>query len=252
MNAEYPVEHGERSGTSIILLHGGNVGNWMWEPQVQTLPGRHLITPDVIGFNTRAAEHWPGLAGAADDIARIIRERAVGGRAHVVGLSMGGVIGVHLAARHPDIVLSCMVTGAMMVGLRGRQRWLAEQQLKGWDRRWFWQMQAAMFRIPADSREQFIAAGMAVTKDTAQRMYGEVFDGSMPGGTFAYTGPMLAIAGGREPKDVQRAFPALRRAMPQTRTWVAPGMRHVWSVQDPELFTRTIIDFVDRDVVPDP
>ncbi len=46
------------------------------------------------------------------------------------------------------------------------------------------------------------------------------------------------------------AFPALAAAMPQTRTWTAPGMRHVWSIQDPELFTKTIMDFVDRDVVP--
>ncbi|WP_046011826.1 hypothetical protein [Microbacterium sp. SA39] len=59
-----------------------------------------------------------------------------------------------------------------------------------------------------------------------------------------------ALAGQREPKDVQAAFPALTRAMPQTRTWVAPGMRHIWSIQDPVLFTRRIVDFVDRDVVP--
>lgn len=250
MDDEYPIEHGDRAGESIVLLHGGNVGNWMWEPQVQGLTGRHLITPDVIGFNTRAAEHWPGLAGAADDIAEVIRARAVGGRAHVVGLSMGGVIGVHLAARHPDVVRSCMVTGAMMIGIGGGQRWLAEQQLKGWNRRWFWRMQAAMFHIPADSREQFIGAGLAVSRDTAHRMYGEIFAGSMPPGTFDYTGPMLAIAGGREAKSVRAAFPALRQAMPQTRTWIAPRMGHVWSVQDPELFTRTIVDFVDRGATP--
>ncbi|MEV4776692.1 alpha/beta fold hydrolase [Microbacterium sp. LWH12-1.2] len=250
MNAEYPIEHGPRSGESIILLHGGNVGSWMWEPQVEALMGRHLITPDVIGFDTRAAERWPGLGGAADDIAAIIRERAVGGRAHVVGLSMGGVIGVHLAARHPDVVRSCMVTGAMMLGLGGIERRVAELQLAVWERRWFWRMQAAMFRIPADSRERFIAAGTGVSKETAHGMYGEVFAGSMQAGRFDYTGPMLAIAGEREPKSVRAAFPALEAAMPQTRTWIAPRMPHVWSIQDPELFTRTIVDFVDRDVVP--
>lgn len=250
MDSTFAVEHGDRSGESIVLLHGGNVGNWMWEPQVERLAGRHVITPDVIGFNVRAAEAWPGLAGAADDIASIIRDRAVGGRAHVVGLSMGAVIAVHLAARHPDLVRSCMVTGAMMVGVSGAQRQLAELQLRAWDRRWFWRMQAAMFRIPADARALFIDAGMGVSAQTAQAMYGEIFDGSMPAGELTYTGPLLAIAGEREPRDVRRAFSALTRAMPQTRTWVAPRMRHVWSIQNPDLFTQTIIDFVDRDVVP--
>lgn len=250
MDAAYPIEHGERMGESIILLHGGNVGGWMWEPQVERLAGRHLITPDVVGFNTRAAEAWPGLAGAADDVAATIRERAFGGRAHVVGLSMGAVIAVHLVARHPDLVRSCMVTGAMMLGVTGVQRRMAGLQLRAWDRRWFWRMQAAMFRIPADAREQFISAGMGVSAQTARAMYGEVFDGSMPEGRFDYAGPMLAIAGEREPRDVARAFPALVRAMPQTRTWIAPRMRHVWSIQDPDLFTRTIVDFVDRNAVP--
>lgn len=250
MNDTYPIEHGEPTGESIILLHGGNVGNWMWEPQVDGLAGRHVITPDVIGFNTRAAERWSGMGGAADDVATIIRERGVGGRAHVVGLSMGGVIAVHLAARHPDVIRSCMVTGAMMTGTHGFQRRLAELQLRAWERRWFWQAQATAFRIPADARERFIAAGMGVSRETAHGMYGEVFAGSMPEGRFDYTGHMLAIAGQREPKEVRAAFPALVHAMPQTRTWVAPGMRHIWSIQDPELFTRTIVDFVDRDVVP--
>lgn len=250
MNAGYPIEHGERAGESIILLHGGNVGAWMWEPQVDALAGRHVITPDIIGFNDRAGEAWPGLDGAADDIAAIIRERAVDGRAHVVGLSMGGVIAVHLVARHPDVVRSCLVTGAMMVGIGGHQRRLAELQLRAWDRRWFWQMQAQLFRIPADAREQFIASGQGVSRETATRMYGEIFAGSMPAGPFDYTGPMLAIAGEKEPRDVQRAFAALTAAMPQTRTWIAPKMRHVWSIQDPELFTKTIVDFVDREAVP--
>lgn len=246
----YPIEHGVRTGESIILLHGGNVANWMWEPQVDGLAGRHVITPDVVAFGARSGERWPGLAGAADDIADIIRERAVGGRAHVVGLSMGGVIGVHLAMRHPDLIRSCMVTGAAMTGVGALERRLAELQLRSWEKRWFWSAQAALFRIPADSRELFISDGMRVDKDAAMRMYREIFDGAMPDGRFRYAGPMLAIAGGRESRSVAAAFPALAAAMPQTRTWTAPGMRHVWSIQDPDLFTRTIVDFVDRDVVP--
>lgn len=250
MTERYAIEHGPRTGESIILLHGGNVGNWMWEPQVDGLAGRYVITPDVVAFGSRSGERWPGLGGAADDLAAIIRERAIGGRAHVVGLSMGGVIGVHLAMRHPDVVRSCMVTGAAMTGVGGVERRLAELQLRSWHKRWFWSMQAAMFRIPADTRELFVSDGMGVDKDAATRMYREIFDGSMPDGRSGYTGPILAIAGGRESGSVAAAFPALAAAMPQTRTWTAPGMRHVWSIQDPELFTKTIMDFVDRDVVP--
>ncbi|HWV49802.1 MAG TPA: alpha/beta hydrolase, partial [Microbacterium sp.] len=183
-------------------------------------------------------------------IAALIRDRAVGGRAHVVGLSMGGVIGIHLAAGHPDVVRSCLVTGAAMTGVSDREARLARLQLRAWDRPWFWKLQAFAFRVPADSRQAFVEAGMGVSRDTAQRMYEEIFAGSLPEGRFRYDGPMLAIAGEKEPASVAAAFPALAAAMPQTRTWIAPKMRHVWSIQDAELFTRTLTDFADRDLTP--
>lgn len=250
MTVEYPIEHGARDGESIILLHGGNVANWMWQPQVEALPNRHVITPDVAGFGTRTDEAWPGFAGAADDIAEIIRARAVDARAHVVGLSMGAIIAVHLLARHPDVVRSCMVTGAALLGVRGWERRIATLQLSAWERRWFWRGQAAAFRLPADSRETFVTTGMRVRKETALGMFADVFAGALPRERFAYDGPFLAIAGRRESRSVAASFPALRDAMPQTRTWIAPGMRHIWSVQDPALFTRTMVDFIDRAVVP--
>ena len=250
MAAGYATEHGEPLGETLILLHGGNIANWMWAPQVEQLAGRHILTPDVVGFGSRSAEAWTGLAGAADDIAALIRDKAVGGRAHVVGLSMGGVIGIHLAARHPDIVRSCMVTGAAMRGVSDREAGLARLQLRAWDRSWFWKLQALAFRVPADSRSAFVEVGMGVRKDTAERMYEEIFAGSLPPGRFDYDGPMLAIAGEREPRSVAAAFPALVAAMPQTRTWIAPRMRHVWNIQDPDLFTRTIVDFADRGITP--
>lgn len=250
MSAPFPMEHGERKGESIVLLHGGNVANWMWEPQIAGLSGRHVITPDVVGFGTRADQGWPGFAGAADDIAQVIRERAVDGRAHIVGLSMGAIIAVHLLARHPSLVRSAMVSGAALNGIGRGEGAMARLQLSVWERRWFWSAQAVAFRLPPDSRDVFIETGMRVRKETAEGMFAEVLAGAMPAGPFEYDGPLLAVAGGRESRTVAASFPALRAAMPQTRTWIAPRMPHIWSIQDPALFTRTIVDFVDGDVVP--
>lgn len=62
----YGIEHGAPAGETIVFLHGGNVAGWMWQPQVELLPDRHLLTPDLPGYGERFAEQWPGLAGAAD------------------------------------------------------------------------------------------------------------------------------------------------------------------------------------------
>lgn len=45
--------------------------------------------------------------------------------------------------------------------------------------------------------------------------------------------------------DLGRAFGPLRERVPQLQTWVAPGMHHPWSQQDPELFTRMVLAVAD-------
>lgn len=240
----FPIEHGDRSGESIALLHGGNVANWMWQPQVERLPGRHLITPDLPGHGSRAAEPWPSVAGTADDVAGLIAERAVGGTAHIVGLSLGGLVAVHLAARHPGLVRSCLVSSAGLCGVSGPARVVAGVQLRFWDQRWFWRLQARAFGIPADSRRLFVDTGMAIRAESATAIAREVNAGTLPAAV-PYDGPVLAVAGERDLKAVQRAVEPLGALLPQLQTWTAPGMHHVWSIEDPALFATMVAHFVD-------
>ena len=63
---DYPVEHGPRQGETIIFLHGGNMAGWTWDLQVEAMPDRHLLTPDLPGYGRNTHEVWPGIAEAAD------------------------------------------------------------------------------------------------------------------------------------------------------------------------------------------
>jgi len=241
----YPDEYGPRAGETMILLHGGNMGGWMWGGQVQLLPDRHLLTPDLPGYGQRNSTQWPGMAAAADDVARTIRDRALGGRAHVVGMSLGGHVALHLMQRHPELARSCAVTGVAALGPGRLQRRLVGLTVPFWHRRWFWALQSYAFGIPADARSVFVDYASAALPLTNRRMASEVGAGTMPQGSIDYDGPFLAVAGEREAASAENAFPALRTALPQTQTWIAPGMHHPWNAQNPELFTRMVVAFAD-------
>ena len=76
---DYPVEHGPRQGETIIFLHGGNMAGWTWDLQVEAMPGRHLLAPDLPGYGRNTHEVWPGIAEAADRMAALIRSHSIGG-----------------------------------------------------------------------------------------------------------------------------------------------------------------------------
>ncbi|GAB3618616.1 alpha/beta hydrolase [Okibacterium endophyticum] len=246
MNVYPEVHPADPSRGTIVFLHGGNVGNWMWEPQVSALPDFRVVTPDLPGFGSRTAEDWAGLDAVADDVVSRVEALAGPEPFHLVGLSLGGVVALRVLARHPGSVSSAFVTGAPLTGVHPASRMLAGAQLAFWDKRWFWQGQAAAFRLPEDSREFYVEQGMAVRKETARRMMTDVYNGVVPDGLSAYSSPLLMIAGEKESSVVRRSFPAVAAHLPGAQFRLAPGMHHIWSIEDVDLFNRSVRTWVEH------
>mgnify|MGYP005996019119 CR=1 FL=1 len=112
---------GDMDGRDIILIPGLSSSPEIWQETVD-----HLTAQDGAGWRVHRI-HVQGFAGApaqgnaqtgdapglvaapvAEEIARYIRENDLP-RPAVVGHSMGGTIGLMLAARHPDLVGRLMV-----------------------------------------------------------------------------------------------------------------------------------------------
>lgn len=236
---------GTRADETILFLHGGNMSGGTWDGVAEHLPGRHLLMPDMPGYGARAAtEDWPGLPAAADDIAELIRTEAHDGTVHVVGLSLGGFTALHLTARHPELVRSLCISGVAYDGYAPLQKAIISPQARIWNRRWYWSLVSLPFGLSKDERREFVEMAAGPSPVTNRRLIRDVINGTHLE-QFKFDGPMLAVAGQREGAFVRTAFPSLRTLAPQLQTWIAPGMIHPWSAQDPELFARMVATFVD-------
>ncbi|TDE90882.1 alpha/beta fold hydrolase [Occultella glacieicola] len=242
----YVTSAHEGAGPSVLFLHGGNIPGWMWHDQVEALPDHHCLVPDLPGFGASAALDWTSLADVADRAAAIVADRADGGRAHVVGMSMGAVVGTVLTARHPEVVHSALLTGALLEGVGGLARRLNTMQLRLWDRRWYWAAQARMFGLPPDAVEQFVSDGLAMRVENMRAVVAEVYEG-LPAADLAALGrsevPVLGLAGQRDMRPVREAL----RAYPDVAaitTRLVPRMHHAWNAEDPALFNEVLRDWL--------
>ena len=113
------------SGPDVVLIPGLGSTREVWRELVTALPGHRYHLVQLNGFAGHAARgnagSGPVAAPVAGEIARYIKEAGLKKPA-VIGHSMGGTMGMMLAARHPDAVGRLMVVdmvpfvGAMLGG----------------------------------------------------------------------------------------------------------------------------------------
>jgi pimeloyl-ACP methyl ester carboxylesterase len=116
-------ERGDPAAPALLLVMGANASGLTWpDPLVDRLAARHrVIRYDHrdTGRSSRVFEAHPyAVRDLAEDAVAVLDALGVD-RAHVVGMSMGGVLVQLLLLDHPDRLLSATVlaTAALGVGL---------------------------------------------------------------------------------------------------------------------------------------
>ena len=99
---------------SIIFLHGGSGSHREWKKVAgqESLASYHHILVDLPGHSGSKHIQFTSLKSTADELRKVILDRAHGGKAHVVGFSLGGFAALVLTSTWPDVILSTFVSGA--------------------------------------------------------------------------------------------------------------------------------------------
>jgi pimeloyl-ACP methyl ester carboxylesterase len=94
-------------GPPLLLVHGFGGAAWNFSELAPLLPGRRLIVPDLPGHGGSSPLPATTIPGFADVVASLLDEPA-----DVVGHSLGGVVALRLAERHPRLVRSVVLAAA--------------------------------------------------------------------------------------------------------------------------------------------
>jgi pimeloyl-ACP methyl ester carboxylesterase len=231
---------------TIVFLHGTRLTGAQWATQVTALSDAyHCLTPDLPGHGTATQQPFT-VDGAATSIATLIEREAHGGRAILVGLSLGGYVAMAVAARWPQRVTGLAISGATAEPVFPRSiayRGLAfifstvpERTLDAVNR-WFFG-----WRYPPAIHEPIIAEGFyfAGGAVAVRSLIGERFKPRLA----AYPGPSLLLNGEYDLffRPTERSF--ARVAANPWRVLIR-GATHLANLDRPEAFTAAIRRFAD-------
>lgn len=102
----------------VILLHGTGARAEMWDPQIKILieDGWHCLVPDLRGHGeSHEPEETTNLSVHINDVLETLEDYSINWPAIFIGHSLGSIISIELAARHPEKVQSILA-----VALPGR------------------------------------------------------------------------------------------------------------------------------------
>jgi pimeloyl-ACP methyl ester carboxylesterase len=102
---------------AIVFLHGAGMDHSVWALLSRSFAhhGYRVLVPDLPGHGRSAGEPLRSIAALADWTAALI-DASGAGKARLVGHSMGSLVALETAARHPDKVtgLGLIATAAAM------------------------------------------------------------------------------------------------------------------------------------------
>lgn len=243
-------EFGPPDATPVVFLHGSMVAGWMWFAQAEDLSEFRCLIPDLPGFDQSSDEEWVNFGTAADRVAEIIVERCPDRSAHVIGLSLGGIVGLHLAIRHPDAVRSLLVSGVPYGGVPLPLRALSRSFLWLYQRPWGASLVAATFGIPKDeSHDAFLATARRTDPRALQAVMQEVNSGALPEDLGQLATPVLAVVGENDSALAKRAVPYLVENATTALGAIVPRVGHQWNAEDRELFSAMVRAWVTSQTV---
>jgi pimeloyl-ACP methyl ester carboxylesterase len=248
--------HGQ--GEPLLLINGFASSSASWRPELLAGLARSFR---VIAFDNRGtgqSDHpdtpWT-LAQMADDAAALLDALAVR-RAHVFGLSMGGMIAQELTLRHPHrvlgLVLGCTNCGAPLSVPAAPEVVQLLMVPEGMDPR-----EAARRAWPASYTPEFIAAHRDILEQTLDRVLAHptppktrrfqmeaIRAWSSHERLHQLTAPTLIITGDRDVLIPPENARILHERIAGSRLHVIPGAAHNFAGSHPEETVRLVTEFL--------
>jgi len=247
----HTLTHGTPGGVPVLIVHGlfGSGRNWGVIAR-RLADSHHVLTPDMRnhGDSPRSAEH--GYEDLAADLAEVIDGH--GGRAHVIGHSMGGKASMVLALRAPEKVASLMVADIAPVAY-GHSQMQFIDAMRAVDLTQVTKRSDAVAQLAAHVADPALQSFFTQSLDVQGKRWKLNLDAlasempkilGFPEVAGRFDGPVLFLSGGQSDYVLPEHRDKIRGLFPKARYAKMPKAGHWLHADDPRGFEASVRAFL--------
>jgi pimeloyl-ACP methyl ester carboxylesterase len=250
--------HTAGSGLPLVLLHAFPLDHSMWAFQEPLAEQVRLVVPDLRGFGGSDEAVPESIAALADDVVALLDAVHVAGPAVICGISMGGYVAQHVAARHPDRVAAVILVATKLEADSAEARAGRTDLAAKVGRLGLGILADAMIpRLLADSAEARRAPGRAdvesllrrtilaqrvETVQTALAALGARPDMTEP--LRQLRAPALLVAGAEDAITPPECLQAAEAIIPGAKLLIVPAAGHMVPLEQPAVFNAAVLEFL--------
>jgi 3-oxoadipate enol-lactonase len=246
---------GKKDRPVLMLSHSLGSSLVMWHPQMETLEARYAVLRyDIRGHGRSEVTKGPYTLGLmAEDVIGLLDALRIS-RVHFVGLSMGGMIGLCVALNYPDRLQSLLLCDTSSIvskeGYLNIQERIDTARDKGMEalvdarvERWF--TPSFISKNPTELellRKQFLATPVEGYIKCSQALQGLNYLHRLS----EIKIPTLIMVGEEDPATPVTDSKMLNEGIQNSELVIIPAARHFSNVEQPEIFNRTLMDFLEK------
>ncbi len=219
------TQTGDNQNPTIILLHGGGLSDWSWQP----VTDYHVITLIIDGHGADGKTAFTSIEASASTLIRYIDTHCGGRVFALAGLSIGAQIVTEVLSQRPHLATYAIIESALVYPIKGTTALTVPsyQLFYGLiNKRWFSKLQAKTLCVPDDLFETYYQDSLQISKQSLINI-------TVSNGTYALkdaishtTAKVLLLVGSKELDIMKKSAHRLHDCIKASELYIAKGMKH--------------------------
>jgi 3-oxoadipate enol-lactonase len=241
-------------GDPLLFIHGLGSSMQSWQMQIPVFSARYkVVTFDLRGHgrSDKPLERY-NISMFAADTAGLMKSLGIPS-AHVVGFSLGGMVGFQLCLDVPDMVKSLVLVNSPFTGYKqslreGFESWkhFTRVQLTGIGKNGQSNGQQLFPEQDEEQWQQTLTERLGINNMLAQaNSFWAILNGNVTDSLSLISCPTLVIASDEDyvPVSIKSAYVS---RIPDAEIAVIPNSRHAVPIEHSEKFNAVLLDFLSK------